>query len=327
MTVRTLTKTSTVGDWASLAINKHFEKVLKHEGNVLKDRDPEDLHQMRVGMRRLRSAINGFAPAISLPKPAQEKRIGKIAHTLGSLRDLDVLREALENRYKPTLPSEEQKSLSTALVYLNKQRRQVLEEVKNTLKCDRYQSFKESLHKWLLQPKYQEIAQMPIQEVLPDLLLPEVSRLLLHSGWLIGTTVNEGKIDVLKVEPEMVQQFAEQGAVLHNLRKETKRLRYQMEVFDDFYGSTYEAYLEDIRTIQALLGQMQDTVVLSEFLADAMEVKIKSVLPTLAEQLAQESYQAWQQWQTLQQRYLNLEIRKGFHLAVVQPTFEQLKDE
>lgn len=327
MTVRTLTKTSTVGDWASLAINKHFEKVLKHEDNVLKDRDPEDLHQMRVGMRRLRSAINGFAPAISLPKPAQEKRIGKIAHTLGSLRDKDVLREALENRYKPTLPSEEQKSLETALVYLNKQRRQVFEEVKNTLKRDRYQSFKESLHKWLLQPKYQEIAQMPIQEVLPDLLLPEVSKLLLHSGWLIGTTVNEGKIDVLKVEPEMVQQFAEQGSVLHSLRKETKRLRYQMEVFDDFYGSTYEAYLEDVKTIQALLGQMQDSVVLSEFLADAMEVKIKSVLPTLAEQLAQESYQAWQQWQTLQQRYLNLEIRKGFHLAVVQPTFEQLRDE
>lgn len=328
MTVRTLTKTNTLGDWASLAINKHFAKVLKHEDGVLKDQDPEELHQMRVGMRRLRSAMTGFAPAILLPKPAQEKKVGKIAHTLGSLRDLDVLREALENHYKPTLPSEEQKSLETALDYLDKQRRQVLAEVKDKLKGDRYQSLKQSLKQWLKQPKYQEIAQMPIQEVLPDLLLPEVSNLLLHPGWLVGTTVKEGEIDVLRVEPEILeQQLAEQGAVLHSLRKETKRLRYQMEVFSDFYGSTYEAYLEDVKAIQALLGEIQDTVVLSEFLTDAMESKIKSVFPTLAEQLAQASYKAWQQWQTLQQRYLNLEIRKGFHLAVVQPTFEQLRDE
>ncbi len=328
MTVRTLTKTNTLGDWASLAINKHFAKVLKHEDGVLKDQDPEELHQMRVGMRRLRSAMTGFAPAILLPKPAQEKKVGKIAHTLGSLRDLDVLREALENHYKPTLPSEEQKSLETALDYLDKQRRQVLAEVKDKLKGDRYQSLKQSLKQWLKQPKYQEIAQMPIQEVLPDLLLPEVSNLLLHPGWLVGTTVKEGEIDVLRVEPEILeQQLAEQGAVLHSLRKETKRLRYQMEVFSDFYGSTYEAYLEDVKAIQALLGEIQDTVVLSEFLTDAMESKIKSVFPTLAEQLAQASYKAWQQWQTLQQRYLNLEIRKNFHLTVVQPTFEQLRDE
>jgi CHAD domain-containing protein len=61
--------------------------------------------------------MTGFAPAILLPKPTQEKKVGKML-TLGSLRDLDVLREALENRYKPTLPSEEQKSLETALDYL-----------------------------------------------------------------------------------------------------------------------------------------------------------------------------------------------------------------
>lgn len=327
MVVRTLTKTNTLGDWASLAIDKHLGKVLKHEDSVRKDRDPEDLHQMRVGMRRLRSAITGFAPAISLPKPAQDKKIGKIAHTLGILRDLDVLRETLENHYKPALPSEEQKSLETALLHLDKQRRQVLEEVKDTLKRDRYQSFKESLKKWLKQPKYQEIAQIPIQEVLPDLLLPEVSNLLLHPGWLVGTEVKEGGIDVLKVEPEMVeQQLAVQGPVLHSLRKETKRIRYQMEVFSNFYSESYTAYLEDVRAIQSLLGQIQDTVVLSEFLTDVLQSEIKSVLPTLAEQLAQESHEAWQQWQPLQQRYLNLETRKGFHLALLQPTFEEVRD-
>ena len=329
MTVRTQNNPKTLGDWASLAIKKHFQKVIKHEADVLKDRNPEDLHQMRVGMRRLRSAITGFAPALDLPKPALEKKIGKIARRLGTLRDLDVLREALENHYKPALPSKEQKSLETALVHLDKQRRQTFEQVKETLEHDRYQSLKQSLKKWLKQPSYQEIAQMPIQELLPDLLLPEVSKLLLHPGWLVGTEVKKGEIDILKkLEPEMVkQQLATQGPALHSLRKETKRIRYQMEVFSDFYGESYNAYLQDVKAIQEILGQMQDGFVLEEFLTDVLQSEIKSVLPTLASQFQQTSYQAWQQWQPLQQRYLNLETRKGFHLAILQPTEEKLRDE
>lgn len=323
MAATTLAKPNTLGDWAVLAINKHLEKVLKRENSVLKDKSPEDLHQMRVGMRRLRSAITGFAPAISLPKPAQEQKIGKIARALGKLRDLDVLREALEEQYKPILPLEEQKYLKTAVAHLDKQRRQILAEVKDTLTGERYQSLKQVLKKWLKQPHYTEIAQMPMCEVLPDLLLPEVSRLLLHPGWLVGTTVKGGNIEVIKeLQPEIVEQQLAQGDVLHSLRKETKRIRYQMEVFSDFYGSTYNAYLEDMKTIQALLGQIQDSAVLQEFLNHAMGCEIKSVVPTLANQLTQKSSQAWHQWQTLQQRYLNLEIRKGFHSTILHPTFE-----
>ena len=327
MTVHTKTKAKTLGDWASLAINKHFQKIIKHEADVLNDRNPEDLHQMRVGMRRLRSAMTGFAPALHLPKPAQEGKIGKIARRLGTLRDLDVLREALENEYKPALPSEEQKSLETAILRLNKQRHQALEQVKETLEHERYHSLKQSLKKWLKQPIYQEIAHIPIEHVLPDLLLPEVSKLLLHPGWLVGTEVKGGEINVLRIEPEMVeQQLAAQGPLLHSLRKETKRLRYQMEVFGNFYGKSYNAYLEDVKAIQEVLGQMQDSFVLAEFLTDVLHSKIKSVLPTLAEQLAQKSYQAWQQWQPLQQRYLNAETRQGMHLNILQTTFK-LRDE
>lgn len=326
MALRTQTKTKTLGDWASLAIKKHLEKVIKHEADVLKDRSSEDLHQMRVGLRRLRSAITGFAPALDLPKPAQEKKIGNIARRLGTLRDLDVLQESLQKQYKPALPSEEQRSLKTAVVNLEKQRSQAVKQVKETLENDSYQSLKQSLKKWLKQPSYQDIAKMPIQEVLPDLLLPEVSKLLLHPGWLVGTEVKEGELNIIKeLQPEIVkQQLAERGLSLHDLRKETKRARYQMEVFSDFYGESYGAYLEDVKRIQEILGQMQDSFVLGEFLTDVLQSEIEDELPTLAEQLSKSSYQAWQEWQPLQQRYLNLETRKGFHLAVLQPTFESL---
>lgn len=325
MTARTIAKSKTLGDWASLAIKKHFQKFTKYEGNVFKDRKPEDLHQMRVGMRRLRSAVTGFAPALDLPKPAQEQKIGKIARRLGNLRDLDVFREALLTQYKPALPDQEKKTLETALVYLDKQRRQALDKVKETLDDDSYQSLKQSLRKWLKQPSYQAIAQIPIQEVLPDLLLPEVSKLLLHPGWLVGTKVKEGEIDILqelKAAERVEKLLTAQGPVLHSLRKETKRIRYQMEVFAEFYGESYATYLEDVKAIQEILGKMQDSFVLSEFLTNALKSEIKSVLPTLANLLAQTSYEAWQQWQPLQQRFLNVETRQNFHLAILKPMAE-----
>ena len=137
------TQSKTLGDWASIAIGKHLQKVVKHENDVLTDKNPEDLHQMRVGMRRLRSAITGFSPALKLPKSATEKKIGKIARTLGLLRDLDVLGDALENDYKPSLPAKEQKYLQKALLHLHKQRHSALVEVKETLHSKRYKLLKE----------------------------------------------------------------------------------------------------------------------------------------------------------------------------------------
>ncbi len=306
------TQTKTLGNWASIAISKHLEKVVKHEKDVLKDKSPEDLHQMRVGMRRLRSALTGFAPALKLPKSVTEKKIGKIARILGSLRDLDVLSAALENEYKPSLPAKEQKHLEPVLTDINKQRRYALKEVQETIEGKKYKSLKESLIEWLQEPVYQKIAKMPIEEVLPDLLLPEVSRLLLHPGWLVGSEV---KI----VEPKAVEEIlTDQGELLHSLRKETKRVRYQMEVFSEFYGETYGSYLEDIKAIQEVLGKIQDSYVLTEFL-EASAGSINRSVPTLTSELTKANYDAWQQWQNLQTKYLSVDRRKGLHNAILEP--------
>ncbi|MDJ0571712.1 MAG: CHAD domain-containing protein [Pleurocapsa sp. MO_192.B19] len=89
----------TLGEWANMAISKHTRKIFKYEAGVLEDKDPEDLHQMRVGMRRLRSAIASFAVALDLPKTVNEKNIAKIGRSLGTLRDLDVLLAALKDNY------------------------------------------------------------------------------------------------------------------------------------------------------------------------------------------------------------------------------------
>lgn len=326
MKVATKEKINTFGDWAYLAVEKHFHKTIKHEEDVLKDKEPEALHQMRVGMRRLRTAVTGFAPALNLPKHAQEKKIGKIARILGTLRDLDVLKEALEERYKPALPKSEQKVLNKALDYLVSQREQTFKVVKETLsekseKSD-YQKFKQSMGEWLKNPKYTEMAQLPILEVLPDLLLPQVSELLLHPAWMVGTKAEERGIEPIKdLDRKAVEErLAAQGEVMHDLRKQAKRVRYQMELFTDFYGAKYGEYYQDVKKIQEILGQIQDSAVLGEFLSEALQSQKNGIPPTLADQLAESCYQAWQEWQVFQTRYLNPQIRQSFHSELLRPT-------
>ena len=64
---------------------------------------------------------------------------------------------------------------------------------------------------------------------------------------------------------------------------------------------------------------MQDSIVLDEWLQDMLSSKINSQLPTLATLLKKNRYDSWQQWQSLQQRFLTLEARQEFHLIVLHP--------
>ncbi|MBD0300681.1 MAG: CHAD domain-containing protein, partial [Tolypothrix sp. T3-bin4] len=182
-------------------------------------------------------------------------------------------------------------------------------------------SLKDSLDKWLDKPSYQPLASVTIQQVLPDLLLPEVSNFLLHPGWLVGTHVVESEIKVQNNwELEKIEkQLTTQGELLHSLRKEAKRIRYQMELFTDLYGESYAAYLTEVKSIQEILGAMQDSAVLTDWLTDVFKSGLDTELPTLAALLTQNRYQSWQQWQPLQERYLKPETKHSFHLTILHP--------
>ncbi|NJR23055.1 MAG: CHAD domain-containing protein [Richelia sp. CSU_2_1] len=321
MKAKTSIKVMTFGDAASVAIDKYFHKTIAHEAEVLKDKDPEELHQMRVGMRRLRSAATGFAPVLDLPKEAAEGKIGKIARVLGNLRDLDVILENLQNRYYPTLPEEEQEVLDKALLNLLKQRHRALKAVKTILEQKSYQLLKKSLADWLEKPKYRAISQLPIAEVLPDLLLPQVSEFFLHPGWVLGAEVENGEVKVsdnLNSE-EVEKKLAAEGTILHDLRKQAKRVRYLMNLFGEFYGDTYEAYVEDVKAVQECLGDIQDTAVLEEYLRDIFDFDLKKKLPEFEKSLAASRYAGWQKWQVLQRRYLSSEVRQNFRSTLIRP--------
>lgn len=311
---------NTLGDWAKIALEKHFQKTIQYEEDVLSDRDPEALHQMRVGMRRLRSAAKGFAPALDLPKAARHSQIGKISRSLGSLRDLDVLLETLETKYQDALPDREKDEFKRALTLLKSERSQAFDAVRETLNTEIYLSFKNSLADWLNRPNYGEMSVLPIQDILPDLLLPEVSDLFLHPGWLLGIKTKKGKVKINNLtETEVEELFQKQGETLHDLRKQVKRVRYQMSLFTNFYGKDYSEYVDDLKEIQEVLGKMQDSVVLAETLSRILGCNLQDALPTLAEKLLESRYLSWLEWQPLHQKYLEPEIRDQLRLEILYP--------
>ena len=319
MAKNTNQEAKTFGDWATIAIAKHVNKFLKHEKEVLKDKDPEELHQMRVGMRRLRSAIVGFSPALNLPKEADEKKVGKVARTLGQLRDIDVLRDILLNQYQPVLPKKEQKQLDKTLEILDEQRKQAFKQVEEVLKSQLYLNLKKAFKNWLENPTCQEIAQISIENILPDLLLPQVGKLLLHPGWLLGIQFQEGKIQLSdELDKQQVEDLLNtQGTILHELRKEAKRSRYNMELFTQFYGDSYQDYLKDITKLQTVLGDIQDGFVLANFLTESLEEDYTHKMPNFAEKLNETRQKKWQEWQVLQHKFLNSKTRKDLHATVL----------
>ena len=314
----------TLKEWAKIAIAKHSRKMLKYEAEVLKDKDPEDLHQMRVGMRRLRSAIAGFAIALDLPQTVTERNIARIGRSLGKLRDLDVLLAALENDYRPILPKAEKKSLDKVIKSLLKQRKKELKQVRETLNSKLYLNLTQGLQDWLEQSRYQTIGDFAIYPVLPDLLLPQISQMLLHPGWLVGVELKEGSVKIAEsLDKKAVKQLLEeQEPILHDLRKAAKKTRYNLELFSHFYGDTYNYYVKQIEQIQEVLGQIQDCYVLREVLEKVLKSAIAEKMPKLAKHFTNTRYEKWQEWQTLQEEFLEEKTRHELRQTIQHPMIE-----
>ncbi|WP_299493206.1 CHAD domain-containing protein [Acaryochloris sp. IP29b_bin.137] len=317
--------TFSLGQVAHRAIQKHFKKSTKYQEGVLADQDPEYLHQMRVGMRRLRTAIDVFAPAIDLPVAAQRSRITKIAKRLGQVRDLDVLQLWFQHFLAITSVDEaESKQIQWVLARLSKRRQKKFAQLPKLFKSKEYRQFVATYDQWLKTPQFQAVATMPALDAVPDLLLPLLSQLFLHPGWLVATETLEGRLyPVMGISMEALDVvFATEGPALHDLRKQMKRVRYQTEFFIPFFGKPYQTQTQGFRALQELLGLFQDEAVLSEFLAGELGPAWTEQLPSLASLLQEERFRNWKKWQSVQRKYLDPKFRRTLSRRVMSPSLE-----
>src|SRR5262245_55081973 len=87
-----ITPQDAVAEAGRTALLAEFIKVLEHEVGSRTGDDVEDVHQMRVSTRRIRSTF-ALLESYYRPKIAEtfSNQLRKVARALGEVRDLDVL--------------------------------------------------------------------------------------------------------------------------------------------------------------------------------------------------------------------------------------------
>ncbi|HID64064.1 MAG TPA: CHAD domain-containing protein, partial [Anaerolineae bacterium] len=205
--------------------------------------DIEELHDMRVATRRMRSAFRVFAPYFDpdVLKPFL-KGLRRTGRALGGVRDLDVFMEKAQ-QYLAELPEDERSGLDPLLESWREQREAARAKMLAYLDGKRYQRF------------VQEFGQFLATEGAGALPLP-AGRPVPHQVCQVVSTLIYTRYEVVRsYEPLIVNAPIE---TLHALRIDCKRLRYSLEFFRDVLGPEAEDVIREVVIIQDHLGNLHD---------------------------------------------------------------------
>ena len=285
------------GGYALDLIQRQVRRLGKLQGEVLADRDPEPLHQLRVSLRRLRTALSQFGPALVLPESVTDRRIAAVARRTGLCRDLDVLQLRLQQQLLPSLPSHEQQALEGPMKRLARARSQAFDTLKEALHSSRYLKLLARLHKWQQRPRYTPLGQLSLAAWLYDWQAPFTAALFLHPGWTVEDPTAEA---------------------LHDLRKRIKAARYALEHLEDWCEPALKAWIQELRQAQELLGELHDLQILSHTLAGSGNTLKSHRLPVLRSELEGQQAEHWLRWRELAQRLQQDSHRRAIHRQLLE---------
>ena len=310
---------SSFGSAAYSAIDLHYGYALQHLDDTRADRDVEALHQFRVGLRRLRTAITVFEPAIRIDKQGDAGRIGKIMRVLGEVRDHDVMGMELRETIAPMLGSDERRKLGKVLNRLDSGRKEKLAAMHAMFDSALFRKFCETYESWLQAPVYQDMGHLPASEVAPDILLPLLGEFLLHPGWFFGARFDGDTVVIRsQIGHRSIRHLLDNHAKpMHELRKVIKKVRYQAEMFSGMYGPRFRSWILDLKRAQDILGWFQDIDVMRGFLGAHYGEEWERDLPTLEQYVRQERLRVWSEWNTLQTHYFEPANRQTLRLMLV----------
>jgi len=83
------------GDAFVANVRAALKQIGANAAGAAEGRNPECLHQLRVGLRRLRSTLRAFRPLLRRRKSAEfDRLLREILRALGAARDWDVFRRS-----------------------------------------------------------------------------------------------------------------------------------------------------------------------------------------------------------------------------------------
>ncbi len=227
--------------------------VLANVAPVDANDDPEGVHQMRVALRRLRSAFSLFRDVL----PADDRaRFGgalrEAASDLGRARDADVQRAEIVAPVAERLPGEV--GLERLLAALDAEREAGRAAARERVRSAAFSDLLLELSAWTARRGWRRVPAGEADE-------------------LLALPVREFAAHVLERLHGKVLRRARRFAELptaerHRMRIDVKKLRYASEFFRSlFAGKRARAFAERLEQLQEVLGYANDVAVAHELVA------------------------------------------------------------
>lgn len=132
---------------AKRVIEVRADEVFAHSDGVLGIEDIEPLHDMRVATRRLRAALEVFAPAFPAKRHRKAlKRVKRLADALGERRDRDVAIEFLAG-FAGEAPGADRAAVEALIERLHEEQRQANDDLAPFLAAKRLKKLRRRLRR------------------------------------------------------------------------------------------------------------------------------------------------------------------------------------
>ena len=214
-------------------------QIVANVPGVLNDPEPEYLHQMRIGVRRLKTIL-GLGHALGIESPQWTLDLSWLMGELSPARDWDVFAtETLPAVHCRLVDADVLDALATAVA---EQRQEAVLRARDALKSKRFVQM--------------VLAAEQAVEV-------EIATKLDVETW--ARRVLAKRLNRLKRNGKGFRQLDAQGR--HNVRIAAKRLRYSAEVFMSLHSKSARAYLGKLGKLQDALGVANDSVVAHSLLS------------------------------------------------------------
>ena len=209
-------------------MREQLREIERHDPGTRLGRDPESLHDMRVGVRRLRALLRAGKELVATDTEELDERLKQLGQVLGEVRDLDVLLARLEAE-AAELGGEDARRAGPLLAVLRTERSCSRSRLLAALRSDEYLALLDDTARTL------------------DELEPSGSTVTLDE------LVDEASAKVRKAVRKLPDEPTNDE--LHAVRKKGKRARYAAELA----GRT--KLVKRAKKLQDVLGDHQDAVV------------------------------------------------------------------
>jgi CHAD domain-containing protein len=235
-----LPQDATVSQVIRAALASSVSRVLAHDAGVRLDEDPEDVHQARVGTRRLRSDLRTFSDFVEStwadPLGDYVRWLGGL---LGEVRDADVLGAWLREAVL-AISEDDAAGVPAILKRLANQREDARTDLMRGVRGERYLGLLDRLV---------NAARVPVVTPSAEIPASDAADAILERPW------KRFRKAVRKLGPEPSDEQ------LHRVRIRAKRTRYAAEALEPVLGKEIRRFAKAAARVQEVLGDHQDAVV------------------------------------------------------------------